>query len=146
MFGLHAAPLLATLLVGALSLVTAGGVGYRMGQDSVQADWDTAKAETADALALLAQRASDAERRYQVEAAKKRAIETRRVVEVRREIVRIPERGCPVQRDAHRLFLDAVCAFDRNAERPECLSAAVPGDANPAGTGRPGGEPAAVGS
>lgn len=137
MFRLHKYAVLGAVLVGALLVFAVGGVGYRLGAQHVQAEWDAERIattkQTADALAHLARQYQQAEARYAREAARKQQVVTQRVEVVRREIERLPSRDCPVRADARRLLVSAACASARNTDRPECLSSEVPTGADAAG-------------
>lgn len=132
-------------LVLALSAAGGGWLGYRLGHAGLaDARADCAEqraatlAETADALALLAARIAAAEAKYAQERARKNRVIERHVEIVRREIDRLPDRGCPVEPRARRLLVDALCAHPRNAARPECVPGDLPG-ASDAARSRPAG-------
>ena len=135
--------------LGALALALtgagAGWIGYRVGHAGVadvRAEWaeerERAHAEASQALALLASRFAAVEAEYAAEKQRKARVIERRVEVVRREIQQLPPRDCPVRDDARRLLVRTVCAFDRNATRPECLPGDLPGSANAAGSGGAG--------
>jgi len=131
-----------------LALLGGGWAGY---------DWGSSKAEVGASRERLAvagralestleaqRRQQDAEFALAAELAKERRNETRILTETRYDILKIPERNCPVTADDVLLTNRAICAFARNRDRPECLPYAVrAGTTEPAGGESGGGEAAA---
>lgn len=128
-----------TVLAGGIGMVLVAALlvfaGFRAGQRDVQSEWDAARASTADALALLAQRYAAADAEAERLRASAKAVAQKRVNRNVVEVQALPDRGCGWSPDEQRLLHDSYCASFPAA--PECVSSVVR-DAPGAELGRAG--------
>ena len=102
------------VLAGVVSVLVAlavsgwGGYSYRDAQ--CRADEERARAEMADALALLAHRYAEADAAATDARSKARALADQRLKVAKDESDRLPDRACGWSADEHRLLSNHYCA------------------------------------
>lgn len=116
--------LLAAVVAVLVALALAGWGGYRYRDAVCRADAAEAERAVSDALATLAQRYAVADAEATAQRQAREALATQRVRRNVDAATALPDRGCGLTPDEHRLLDDTYCAAFPDAAG--CVPGAVP--------------------